>query len=116
MLGGACPPDSGIGVSPSLAGVDYTLCSPWIYERLSISSGYTSFRSIGMPLTIPVKAVRIGNSLRMTIPKPVAEALGIAEGDTLDVGVDDGSMVVRRRGAGGRADTILGVERRPGKR
>jgi len=36
-----------------------------------------------MPLTIPVKVVKIGNSLRMTIPKPVAKALGIKEGDVL---------------------------------
>jgi len=30
----------------------------------------------------------------MTIPKPVCEALNIEEGDTLQVGLTDGSMIV----------------------
>ena len=69
--------------------------------------------SVDMELTIPVKVVKIGNSLRMTIPKPVATALGIQAGDVLEVGLTGGSMTVKRRGARERVDTILGVEKRP---
>ena len=49
-----------------------------------------------MPLTITVKVVKVGNSLRMTIPKEVARALEIKEGNTLEVGLDDHSMIVRK--------------------
>ena len=68
-----------------------------------------------MPLTIPVKVVKIGNSLRMTIPKPVAQALGIKEGDVLDVGLTNGSMMVKRTDSKERIDTILGIEKKPRK-
>jgi len=49
-----------------------------------------------MPLTIRVKISKIGNSLRMTIPKPVIQALGWKEGDLLEVGITDDSMIVRK--------------------
>jgi putative addiction module antidote len=49
-----------------------------------------------MPLTIKIKVVKVGNSLRMTIPKPVVEALGIKEGGTLEVGLTDHSMIVKK--------------------
>ena len=49
-----------------------------------------------IPLTISVKVVKIGNSLRMTIPKPVAQALELKEGDTVDVGITDSSMIVKK--------------------
>ena len=51
---------------------------------------------MAVPLTIPVKVVKIGNSLRMTIPKPVADALNIKEGDTVEVGITDGEMIVKK--------------------
>jgi len=49
-----------------------------------------------MPLTIKVKLSKIGNSLRMTVPKPVIEELGWKEGDLLEVGITDDSMIVRK--------------------
>ena len=49
-----------------------------------------------MPLTIRVKISKIGNSLRMTIPKPVLQTLGWKEGDVLEVGVTNNSMIVRK--------------------
>ena len=51
---------------------------------------------VKMPLTISIKIVKIGNSLRMTIPKPVVEALNFQEGDTVEVGIDNNHMVVRK--------------------
>ena len=49
-----------------------------------------------MPLTIKVKMSKMGNSMRMTIPKPVLDALGWNEGDLLDVGITNGSMIVKK--------------------
>jgi len=49
-----------------------------------------------MPLTIKVKLSKMGNSLRMTIPKPVLNALGWKEGDMLEIGITDSSMVVKK--------------------
>ena len=50
-----------------------------------------------MALTIPVKVVKIGNSLRVTIPKPIVDALNIKEGDTVDVGVNENIISMKRR-------------------
>ena len=68
-----------------------------------------------MPLTIPVKVVKIGNSLRMTIPKPVAQSLGIREGDLLDVGISNDSILAKRADSKERVDTIFGIEKRPSR-
>jgi AbrB family looped-hinge helix DNA binding protein len=48
----------------------------------------------GTPL---VKAVKIGNSIRMTIPKPVVDYLKIGAGDTLEITVQDTEMVVKKK-------------------
>ena len=48
-------------------------------------------------LALKVKAVKIGNSTRITIPKPVAEFLGIKPGNTLLVSVDNERMVVKKQ-------------------
>lgn len=44
-----------------------------------------------------VKVVRIGNSLRMTIPKKVTNYLEIKEGDTLEIDVTDHTMTVKKK-------------------
>jgi len=49
-----------------------------------------------MPLRIKIKAVKIGSSTRMTIPKEVCEALNIKPGDILNVGLTNGSMIVEK--------------------
>ena len=49
-----------------------------------------------MGLELKVKVVKIGNSLRITIPKEVAESLSLKEGDTVSIGLDDSRMIVRR--------------------
>jgi antitoxin component of MazEF toxin-antitoxin module len=50
----------------------------------------------GLALTIEVKIAKMGNSLRMTIPVPVARVLELKDGDTVEVGVLDGAMIVKR--------------------
>jgi len=49
-----------------------------------------------MPVPFEVKAVKIGNSIRMTIPKQIANYLKIKEGDTLEITVQDSQMVVKK--------------------
>lgn len=49
-----------------------------------------------MPIPFTVKAVKIGNSIRMTIPKPVVDYLKIEEGDTLKITVQDSEMLVKK--------------------
>jgi len=49
-----------------------------------------------LALTIEVKIAKMGNSLRMTIPVPVARVLNLKDGDTVEVGVKDGIMVVKK--------------------
>ena len=38
---------------------------------------------------------RWGNSLAVRITKPVAEALGLSDGDRVDLAVEDGTLVLR---------------------
>lgn len=52
---------------------------------------------MAMPLTFKIKAVKVGNSTRMTIPKEVTDYLQIRPGDTLEVWVDDSHMVVEKK-------------------
>lgn len=49
-----------------------------------------------MPITILVKLTRIGNSLRITVPKDVLRILEWKEGDMLEVGTTDHIMTVKR--------------------
>lgn len=49
-----------------------------------------------MPFTPKVKLVKIGNSLRMTIPVEVVEAMKIKEGDTLTVDVQGDMIIVKK--------------------
>jgi len=49
-----------------------------------------------MPLRIKVKVGKVGNSLRITIPKEVAEQLGIEKGDILLVGLTDSKILIEK--------------------
>jgi AbrB family looped-hinge helix DNA binding protein len=50
-----------------------------------------------MPIEFEVKINRVHGSLRMTIPKEVAKALSIKEGDIVLVGLTDSTMSVRKK-------------------
>ncbi len=49
-----------------------------------------------MPIPFKVKAVKIGNSIRMTIPKQIVDYLNIKPGDTLKVTVQDSEILVKK--------------------
>ena len=50
-----------------------------------------------VPIEFEVKVNRVHGSLRMTIPKEIAKAMTIREGDVVLVGVNDSNMTVRKR-------------------
>ncbi|MDG6988259.1 MAG: AbrB/MazE/SpoVT family DNA-binding domain-containing protein [Nitrososphaerota archaeon] len=49
-----------------------------------------------MPVEFEVKVVKVGNSLRMTIPKEVCRALSLSEGSTVGIVVSDSTFHVRK--------------------
>jgi len=52
---------------------------------------------LNVPVPFKVKAVKIGNSLRMTIPKQIVDYLEISSGDELEVTVQDHEMLVKKK-------------------
>jgi len=49
-----------------------------------------------LPVPFKVKASRVGNSVRITIPKEVLEYLKIKEGDILILSVTDKEFTVKK--------------------
>lgn len=49
-----------------------------------------------MPIEFKMKLVKIGNSLRVTIPKEITEALSLKEGDTLGVTLNNSEILMRK--------------------
>jgi len=49
-----------------------------------------------VPIELKVKVGRVGNSLRVTLPKPVLDQLNIKEGDILGLSITDGEIVLRK--------------------
>jgi putative addiction module antidote len=43
-----------------------------------------------------MKLVKVGNSLRITIPKEIVEALGLKEGDILGISLTDSQISIRK--------------------
>ena len=54
-------------------------------------------KGIKMPIEFEISVVKVGNSLRMTIPKQIAKAMNLKKGDTLIVTMTNGDMVVRKQ-------------------
>ncbi len=50
-----------------------------------------------MPIVFEVKAGKVGNSIKITLPRPAAEGLEIKPGDILLVTVTDHTMEVRKK-------------------
>jgi len=49
-----------------------------------------------MPVKFKNKVFKSGGSLRVTIPKPIAETLEIEEGSTLEIWVNDKQIVIEK--------------------
>ena len=50
-----------------------------------------------MPIEFKMKVVKIGGSLRVTIPKEIAEALNIREGDILAVTTTNNEILMKKK-------------------
>jgi len=50
-----------------------------------------------MPIVFEISVVAVAGSLRMTIPKEIAQALEIQAGDTVLVDIDDQTMRVCKK-------------------
>ena len=50
-----------------------------------------------MPIEFEISVVKVGNSLRMTIPKQIAKAMTLVKGDTLIVSMTNDDMIVRKQ-------------------
>ena len=51
-----------------------------------------------MPVKFEVKAVQVGNSLKVTIPVEVTRHLGIKKGDTVEMWVDNSHIILEKKG------------------
>lgn len=49
-----------------------------------------------MPVQFKVKLTKIGNSLRITIPKPLVDGLGLNQGDILILTVTDSQIKISK--------------------
>lgn len=49
-----------------------------------------------MPIEFKIRVVKIGNSLRITVPKEIADFLKLKRGDTVGISLSDSEMMVRR--------------------
>jgi putative addiction module antidote len=57
-----------------------------------------------LPTRFEVKLTKIGNSLRITIPKPAVDGMGLVEGDTLTLLVTDSEIRIRKASRGKKGD------------
>jgi AbrB family looped-hinge helix DNA binding protein len=59
---------------------------------------------LALPVKFQVKLTKIGNSLRITIPKPIVDGLNLEQGDILSLIVADSEIKVRKETRRSRPD------------
>ena len=47
-----------------------------------------------VPIKLKVTVGQVGNSLRISIPKPIIDQLGIKKGDTVLLSIDDENRII----------------------
>jgi len=67
-----------------------------IHFYLSISKGYICDSVMTMPVKFKIKVVQVGNSLRVTIPKEIAEFMKLRKGDIVEMWADDSHLIVEK--------------------
>ncbi|MCP8309085.1 MAG: AbrB/MazE/SpoVT family DNA-binding domain-containing protein [archaeon] len=53
-----------------------------------------------MPVEFKMKLIKIGNSLRVTIPKEIIEAVNLKKGDVLSVSLSNDSKILIKKAEG----------------
>ncbi len=62
-----------------------------------------------------IKLQRIGNSLRATIPKEVADALALKQGEQLVVDIKDDAVLLTKKGSHGVAELYGTLQEKTGE-
>jgi putative addiction module antidote len=52
---------------------------------------------VTLPVQFEVKAVQVGNSLKITIPKELTKHLKIKKGDTITLWSDDSHIIIEKK-------------------
>ncbi|MCJ7762694.1 AbrB/MazE/SpoVT family DNA-binding domain-containing protein [Candidatus Bathyarchaeota archaeon] len=50
-----------------------------------------------MPVKFEIKAVQVGNSIKITIPKEMTKHLGIKKGDTVSMWADNSHIIIEKK-------------------
>ncbi len=50
-----------------------------------------------MPIKFELSVMQVGNSLRVTIPKEVAKHLDIEKGDTMELWVNNSTIIMEKK-------------------
>jgi len=66
------------------------------YIRLSLGYPQNTVGSDPMPIVLKRKVMRIGNSLRVAIPKEIVELLQLKQGDSIEFAATNGDIVIRK--------------------
>ncbi len=53
---------------------------------------------MSVPVRFKIKVGKVGNSLRVVIPKEIAEYVKLEKGQTIEMWADDGRIVIDRKG------------------
>jgi AbrB family looped-hinge helix DNA binding protein len=73
----------------------YTYAISTIAYNISVANRYTQ-TGIDLPIVLKRVLVKIGGSLRLTIPPEVAEILKATEGDEIEFSTNDGEVIIRK--------------------
>ena len=52
---------------------------------------------VSLPVKFKIKVVQVGNSLKVTIPKEIAEHIKLKKGDTVLLYVDDHKVILEKQ-------------------
>ena len=50
-----------------------------------------------VPVKFKIKVGKVGNSLRVVIPKEIAEHASLEKGDTIEMWADDGRIMIEKK-------------------
>lgn len=57
---------------------------------------YIFWIAFHMPIEFEINVVKVGNSLRITLPKEICKAMKVAEGSLVGLSMTDGEIKVRK--------------------
>lgn len=52
---------------------------------------------MNLPVKFKIKVVQVGNSLKVTIPKEIAEHVDLKKGDTVEMWADNSHILIEKK-------------------